>query len=207
MAGVGDGRMVRQRTAQPGDVCVLLEPAEGEIDELRQRQVALQARFGGRPHERVHLTCQRFELPDEGLLLGLIEHLRRALVAVRSFPIVAVSLVQSYHRFWGSRLLRWRIQASGELRRLGIIVEDTLVDVGIRPHFAVASGWVPTVVTALEAIPEVDLDRQPQGVSFPHHLFVVRRVVLSRIRTRGEFEILDTIRLDSVMASEGKRVP
>ena len=52
------------RVARPGDVCVLLEPAEDEIADLRQRQAALQARFGGCPHERVHLTCQRFELQD-----------------------------------------------------------------------------------------------------------------------------------------------
>jgi hypothetical protein len=199
--------MSPHRTARPGDVCVLLEPAEEEIIELRQRQMNLQARFGGRLHERVHLTCQRFELPDEGLLPGLIQRLRGALVVVRPFPIVAVSPVQSYHRFWGSRLLRWRIRGSGELRRLGIIVEDTLVTAGVRPHFAVASGWEPTVVTALEAVPEVDLDHRPQGILFPHHLFVARQAVLSRIRGRGEFEILETIRLDSVVPSGRKRVP
>jgi hypothetical protein len=192
--------MGHHRAARPGDVCVLLEPAEEEIDELQQRQVALQARFGGRPHERVHLTCQRFELPDEGLLLGLIQHLRRALVAVRPFPIVAVSLVQSYHRFWGSRLLRWRIQYPDDLRRFGLIVEDALAAAGITPHFSVASGWKPTLVTALEAIPEADLDRQPEGISFLHHLFVARQVVLSRIRGRGEFEILETVQLTSVVA-------
>jgi hypothetical protein len=188
------------RTAQPGDVCLLLEPAEEEIDELRQRQVGLQARFGGRLHERVHLTCQRFELPDEGLLPGLIQHLRRALVAVRPFPIVVVSLVQSYHPFWDSRLLRWRIQYPDDLGRFGLIVEDALDAAGITPHFSVRSGWKPTLVTALEAIPEVNLDRHPGGISFPHHLFVARRVVLSRIRGRGEFEILETVQLGPVVA-------
>jgi hypothetical protein len=199
--------MGQHRTAQPGDVCLLLEPGEEEITELRQRQVDLQARFGGRAHERVHLTCQRFELPDDALLPGLIRRLRRALVAFRPFPIVAVSLVQSCHRFWGSRLLRWRIRGSNELRRFGIMVEDTLVAVGVRPHFAVASGWEPTVVTALEAIAEVDLDGHLGHMPFPHHLFVARRAVLSRIRGRGEFEILETIRLNSVAASGRNKVP
>jgi hypothetical protein len=187
------------RTAQPGDVCVLLEPAEEEVADLRQRQVALQARFGGRPHERVHLTCQRFELPDGRLLPDLIRHLRRALVAVRPFLIVAVSLVEAYHRFWGSRLLRWCIQGSDDLRRFEGIVEDALVAAGVRPHFSVTSGWEPTLVTALEAIPEVDLDRHPGDVSLPHHLFVARQVVLSRIKGRREFEILETIELGSVV--------
>jgi len=198
--GVGDRRLNLHRTAQPGDVCVLLEPAEEEIAELRQRQTALQARFGGRPHERVHLTCQRFELPDEALPLGLVQHLRRALVAVRPFPIVAVSLVQCYHSFWGSCLLRWCIQYPKDLRRFGLIVEDALIAAGVTPHFSVASGWEPTLVTALEAIPEMDLDRHPGSISFPHHLFVVQRVVLSRIRGRGEFEILETVQLCPVAA-------
>jgi hypothetical protein len=148
----------------------------------------------------VHLTCQRFELPDEGLLPGLIQHLRGALVAVRPFPIVAVSLVQSYHGFWDSRLLRWRIRGSGELRRFGLIVEDALAAAGITSHYSIASGWEPTRVTALEAIPEVDLGRQPEGISIPHHLFVARQVVLSRIRGRGDFEILETVQLSPAVA-------
>ena len=54
------------RPAQLGDICVLLEPTDqDEIRLLRQRQLALQARFGGKPIENVHLTCQRFESQDE----------------------------------------------------------------------------------------------------------------------------------------------
>jgi hypothetical protein len=89
-----DQRVNGPRIARPGDVCVLLEPAEDEVVDLRQRQAALQARFGGCPQERVHLTCQRFELQDEHPLPDLIRRLRSGLVAVRPFPIVAVSLVQ-----------------------------------------------------------------------------------------------------------------
>jgi hypothetical protein len=157
--------------------------------------MSLQALFGGRPQERVHLTCQRFELPDERLLPSVVRRLRSELAAVQPFPVVAVSLVQLTHPFWGSRLLRWRIGGSDDLRRLGTIVEGTLVALGITPHFSVALGWKPTLVTALEAVPEVDLDRYRGDVAFPHHLFVARQVVLSLIKGRGEFEILGTIRL------------
>ena len=187
--------MNNSRTAKPGDVCVLLEPSEDEIVELRQRQMSLQALFGGRPHERVHLTCQRFELQDEHLLSDVIQRLRSELVAVGPFPIVAVSLVQLDHSFWQSRLLRWRIQGSDDLRRFGIIVEDALVTVGITPHFLYTAGWEPTLATALEAIPEVNLDSYLGDMSFPHRLFIARQVVLSRIKGRGDFEILETIPL------------
>jgi len=180
----------RPRIARPGDVCVLVEPAEDEITGLRQRQAALQARFGGRPHERVHLTCQRFELQDEHPLPDLIRLLRSGLVVVRPFSLVAVSLVQLESPFWRSRLLRWCIQSSDDLRRLGRIVERTLAAVDIAPHFSLASGWV----TALDGIPEVDLERNLDDIPFPHHLFTARRVVLSRIRGYRQFEILETIR-------------
>ena len=189
--------MNRPRTAKPGDVCVLLEPSEDEVVGLRQRQMSLQALFGGRPHERVHLTCQRFELPDERLLPDVMRRLRSQLVAVGPFPIVAVSLVQLDHSFWQSRLLRWRIQGTGDLRRFGMIVEDVLVTMGVTPHFLPTSGWEPTQVTALEAIPEVNLDSYLGDMVFPQHLFVARQVVLSRIRDREDFEILETVQLSN----------
>jgi hypothetical protein len=188
-----DRRVNRPRIARPGDVCVLLEPAEDEVADLRQRQAALQARFGGRPHERVHLTCQRFELRDEHPLPDLVRLLRSGLGAVRPFPIVAVSLIQYESPFWRSRLLRWRFRPSDDLRRLGRIVERALGAVGITPHFASASGWEPTLLTALEGIPEVDLERYLDDGPFPHHLFTARRVVLSRIRGYRQFEILETV--------------
>ena len=187
----------KPRAARPGDVCVLLEPSEDEAVNLRQRQMSLQALFGGRLHESVHLTCQRFELHDECLLPDLIRHLGSKLVAVQPFPIVAVSLVQLTHPFWQSRLLRWRIQGTSELQRFGTIVEGTLVTMRITPHFLYTSGWKPTLVTALEAIPEVDLAGYLGDIPLPHHLFVARQVVLSRIKGRKEFEILGTIQLSN----------
>jgi len=192
-----DRRVNGPRIARPGDVCVLLEPAEDESADLRQRQAALQARFGGRPQERVHLTCQRFELRDEHPLPDLVRLLRSGLVVVRPFSVVAVSLVQLEHPFWRSRLLRWRIQSSDDLRRLGGIVERTLGAVDITPHFSSASGWEPTLLTALDGISEVDLERYRDDIPFPHHLFTARRVVLSRIRGYRQFEILGTVRLSA----------
>lgn len=191
----GDGWINDHRTAKPGDICVLLEPSEDESAELRQRQISLQALFGGRPHECVHLTCQRFELQDEYLLPDVIRNLQSALLTVQPFPIIAVSLIQLDHPFWQSRLLRWRIQGTSELQCFGATVEEALVTMGITPHFSHTSGWRPTLVTALEAIPEANLDRHLGGMLFPHHLFVARQVVLSRIKGRGDFQILGTIQL------------
>jgi hypothetical protein len=185
----------KPRTARPGDVCVLLEPAGDEIAKLHQLQMSLQCLFGGRPHERVHLTCQRFELREERLLPELVHRLRTNLVAIQPFPITASSLAPSEHRFWQSRLLRWHIQVTTDVRRFARRVEDGLVATGVTPHFPQASGWVPTRVTALEAIPRGDLDSRLSDLVFPQHLFTGRQVVVSKIIGQRQFEILETIRL------------
>ena len=61
------------RVARPGDVCILLEPDVNEIPRLRWLQRELQTSFGGRMQERVHFTCQRFELPDAGQLPPVVK--------------------------------------------------------------------------------------------------------------------------------------
>ena len=198
------------RRARPGDVCVLLEPAEDEIPSLRQLQMSLQTLFGGRPHERVHLTCQRFELREERLWPDIVQHLRTHLAAIQPFPITADSLVLFESRFWQSRLLRWRIQVTPDVRRFTRLVENGLVAAHVAPprllrpvtgssvgtlHFSPPSGWVPTLVTALEAIPRANLDRHLSEIAFPQHLFTGRQVVVSKIIGERQFDILETIQL------------
>lgn len=185
------------RVAEPGDICILLEPTEDEIADVRELQLSLQSLFGGHPHERVHLTCQRFELPDPARLTDVIHRLRSSLLPVQPIPIVAISFVQMESRFWGSRLLRWLIQGSSDLQRFGRLVEASLVTTGAFPHFRYTSGWEPTLVTALEEIPGLNPSDILDNIVFPQFLFTARQAVLSRIVGRRQFEILDTIQLSS----------
>jgi len=184
------------RTARPGDICVLLEPTEAEFAQLRQLQIALQSLFGGRPHQRVHLTCQRFVLQEVRLLPDIIQHMKANLATIQPFPITAISLSTSEHHFWQSRLLRWHIKITNDVRRFVRLVEDGLTAVEISPHFPQAEGWMPTRVTALEAIPGEDLDSRLSVTEFPQHLFTGRQVILSKIIGPRQFEILETIQLE-----------
>lgn len=155
----------------------------------------LQARFGGRPHETVHLTCQRFSLQVQDHLSRLARRLEEKLITVGPFDVVAVSLVQIEHPFWQSRLLRWRIRGSGPLRHFEELLEGILLAEGVTPHFLSTLGWRPMYVTALEATPEVALERYLEDMSFPHRLFTGQQVVLSKIREGRAFDILQTIQL------------
>jgi hypothetical protein len=183
------------RPARPGDTFVLLLPAADEIAGLCERQKSLQSRFGGRPHEPVHLTCQRFELPEERPLPSLLDRLRLKLAGVPAFPIVATSIVQMEHPFWETRLLRWQIRGTRALRHFVALVDECLVEMGIRPHYPLTREWGPGLVTALEQIPKLDPDRELDGLDFPHPLFTARQVVISRIKGQKQFEVLGRLGL------------
>ena len=183
----------KARTAVPGDICVLAEPAQDEIIEIRQRQKSLQRLFGGRFHDRVHLTCQRFELSaKDSRLPQVMQCLRTRLATVQPFSVSAVSLLGFDSQFWQTRLLRWRIEVTEEVQYLCRRIEEGLEAMDIEPHFR---SFSPTLVTALEDIARIDLDQALKGMIFPRYLFTVRQMVISRILGRGEFEILEIIQL------------
>jgi hypothetical protein len=186
----------RQRTARPGDVCVLLVPGPDEVERLQQMQASLQSVFGGTPHQPVHLTCQRFEMAHDDPLPDIVQHLKARLGVVPPVSVIADSVVRVEHPFWRSSLLRWRIRVTDEVRHLVKTIEAGLVAARITPHFPLGSGWVPTLVTALEGIPPgKDLDRHLGEDPFPLDLFTGRWVVLSRILEQREFEILWAMQL------------
>jgi hypothetical protein len=183
----------KKRTARPGDICVLLVPGQDEADRLQRMQTSLQLVFGGAPHQPVHLTCQRFDMAHDHPVSDIIQYLEARLATVRPVPLVAVSMIQIEHRFWQSRLLRWRIRVTDRLQHLVTAIEDGLVAARIAPHYPRDSGWMPTLVTALEGVlPEEEPERRLSEEVFPLHLFTGRRVVLSRILGHREFEILWT---------------
>ena len=183
-------------TAEPGDVCVLLIPGQDEVERLRRLQGSLQLILGGMPHEPVHLTCQRFKMAQDIPLPGIVQHLEARLAIIPPVSVVADSVIQIVHPFWQSILLRWRIEATDELRHLATAIEDGLVAAGTTPHFPRDSGGVPTLVTALEGItPLEDLDHQLNKNLFPLYLFTGRWVALSRILGQREFELLWAMQL------------
>ncbi|MCP5107087.1 MAG: hypothetical protein GY950_27120, partial [bacterium] len=71
----------------------MLEPTNtAEIARLDQRLQQLTAVFNGQIVDRVHLTCQRLDIPDENKLAQLVAAARDTLANTRPFPLTAVSL-------------------------------------------------------------------------------------------------------------------
>ncbi|UCC88131.1 MAG: hypothetical protein JSV81_02195 [Anaerolineales bacterium] len=186
-------RATHVRPAQVGDICVLLEPSQPhEINRLRQRQAALQARFGGVPIKHVHLTCQRFACRDKGLLGAFVRNLARALEPLEPFPLTAIALKPRYVSFRQTNILKWEIQVTQELEGFVASVEQALMAAGIAPLYK--SGFVSSQITALKDVPEPEPGDLAAQV-FPQHLFAAGRVVLSRIDGPNAFELLAELRL------------
>ena len=186
------------RPARFGDICVLLEPTqEEEINRLRQRQMSLQSLFGGIPIEDVHLTCQRFACQDNNLMQGFVQNLTRALAIFELFPFTALSLKTLYSPLRQTNILKWSVPVTENLQRFVAIVEQTLLATGIPPLYP--PGFVSSLVAALRGVPELSPDELSNYNGFPHHLFTVGKVALSRISGLNEFEILATFQLPALV--------
>jgi len=187
---------IHVRGPQPGDLCVLLEPAESEVPALRQSQFYLQAVFGGHPAKEIHLTCQRFAFTNPQTSSDVVRHMREFCATLKPIPIIGVSLMQWKPRYSLVHMLRWQIRLSDELRDFCAQLETVLKAAGAKPLYI--PGRFPTLITALEEIPNAPMDPNRLADSdFPHQLFLGQRVVLSKIMGVDVYETLDAFPINS----------
>jgi len=189
------------RPAKEDDICILVYTNDmEEIAHMRGSQAVLQSILGGRVVAPVHLTSHRFEVRDEATLKLLIQKLSDLLERFHPFPITVVSYVPLYSAFREVNLLKWRIRTSVELYEFTMKVDGVLEALGI--HSIYPPGWVSSLVTALEDIPELCYDRQELNQNlqlaketFPRHLFTANEIALSRVKGPEEYEQLERITL------------
>lgn len=187
------------RPAREDDICILVY--SNDIDEnthLLERQQVLQTILGGRVVTPVHLTSHRFEIPNGNNLSILVDDLTHRLKKFHPFPITAISYVPLYSAFREVNLLKWRIRTGVDLYQFTMLVDGLLEVAGF--HSIFPEGWVSSLVTVLEDIPELCYDRQELNQNlqfvkepFPRHLFTANEIALSRVKGPEEFEILERI--------------
>jgi len=189
------------RPAKEDDICILIYTNNMEENaHLRGSQAILQTILGGRVVSPVHLTSHRFEVQDEATMSLLIRNLSDLLERFHPFPLIAVSYVPLYSAYREVNLLKWRIRTSVELYEFTMKVDSVLDEVGIQSIYP--QGWVSSLVTALEDIPELCYDRQELNENlqlvkepFPRHLFTANEIAFSRVKGPEEYEILERILL------------
>jgi hypothetical protein len=178
------------RSAQPGDICILLRPLVFERKVIRQHQTALQAEFGGTITDDLHLTCQRFEVRSVEALGELGADLHVLAKSSEAMPLTAIHVVPFYSRFRKGHILKIGISITDELRKFTAVLHDALTARGISSLYRAQSQ--PTLVTVLE-----NIEHFPDGTSFhkllPFHLFTARQIALSRINGVDDFELIDSI--------------
>lgn len=186
---------IHVRGPQPGDLCVLLEPAVADLPALRQSQFYLQAIFGGRPTQEIHLTCQRFESPDPQTSSDVVQQIQTFCATLKPIPIFGVSLMQWKPRYSLVHMLRWQIRLTAELRDFCAQLTAVLKAAGAKPLYI--PGRFPSLITALEEIPNAPMDPNRLADSdFPHQLFLGQRVVLSKIVATDVYETLHTFSIE-----------
>ncbi|MCK5686779.1 hypothetical protein KAJ27_21760 [bacterium] len=183
------------RPARKGDICVLIEHESSESKHVVELQKTLQTHFNGELNDSVHLTCMRFEVPNDFVQSDIMRKLIQLLSTFASFPIEAEDLILSYHFFWKMRLLRWRVSAGPELQRLRWNLEKTITRFGGITHYINAGSWNYGIVTGLHNVDEMDINYPIDGVEFPCHIFNAKTARISQILGPGKFKLLETVPL------------
>jgi hypothetical protein len=182
------------RIGQPGDVTLLLEPADpAEVERLQQYQIALQKLYGGRLMEPVHLTCQRFVLTDEQRYPALVEMLKDLGRQFNPPTLQANGVQPFYSRFRQENILKWEIVLDPFVESFSARLEQLLQTPWTASMYS--PGWVSTLVTALVANNSEPSQPLEGSIKFPHPLFTPGILTLSKLLGPTEFEIMDKIHL------------
>jgi len=178
------------RSARAGDICILLLPDDDELTRLNEHQRFLVSHFGGQIHQNVHLTVQRFAPPTHSNLQSLISFLAKKLTFTPPLSFIALSSFSIYSNFKQSHIVKWEIAMTEELRRYVSLTNRALDEVGVSLTERYADDWNSTWVTAIDGVMNTAITGEQIGVKYPHHLFTVRRIWFSEIKSGNEFEVL-----------------
>lgn len=192
---------IHTRPAAKGDICVLLESTRpAEHRRLQQHQYALQARFGGKLINHVHLTAQRFVCPDPQQFERFVAQLEKELVDVRPFELTAIAMQTLYVAVLNANLLKWRVEANADLKNLNRTLEQTLRASGITPLYV--PGAISTLVSALHDVPDLTETELVHTEPFPLPLFTVETLIFSQIENASTFSDLTSIQLSKLVDGE-----
>ena len=165
---------------------------EEELSGLQRIQLDLQAHFGGKPVEPIHITVERFS-PDEASFTDqCLFTLRRILENVNPFPIYCDQIIQFHARYWQQVVLRWRVQQTQVWRDFKENTSEALIELGCPSHFVRERH---ATCTALFMDDHVDLSVYQPETPFPMKLFTVDQVLISLLEIPGQFRIMETIEL------------
>jgi hypothetical protein len=188
--------MADMRSAQPGDLCILISPGEEERLLLRKEQDILAKFYSGWIVPEPHVTVQRFRMESGRSLSTILNQIQIRFQKVTPFTVYAVGLTQFLAPFWGTYVLRWLLLEDHSLRQFFATLDGTLTSLGCQVDYA---HEIPATCGAVDLTHEVNLEEGPD-LKFPRPLFIVQKVTLTGIVGVNEFETLGEIHLTGVPA-------
>jgi hypothetical protein len=180
------------RTAQPGDIFLLLVPSAQELHQLRQWQYKFRERYGGQPVEFIHITCQRFSPGPYSLEVPCIEQLKNDIQNSQPFKINTDRLIQFYAPYWQRYVLRWRVQETISYSQFRDRLNTILIKTGCLSHF---DRHRHATCPILNLGGKIDLEFNPPKTTFPTELFTAKHLWVSKLQNDNRFEILEEITL------------
>jgi hypothetical protein len=178
------------RTAQPGDIFLLLLPTSEDLDLLTQEQHRLNTQFGGQLVKPIHITLQRFSPHNSQHPEDCVNTLRKRILAIQSFEVEADALIQFFAPYWQNYVLRWRVKETAAWSSFRDRVKTTLDEINCPSHF---HRQRHATCTILKLPGKVDLRSPSPEISMP--LFNVREVVISTLKESGNFEVIEKLKL------------
>lgn len=173
----------------------MARPTGDDESVLHTIQEGIAEEVGGEPEPYVHVTLQRFELPEtieEGQFLEKMEQVLRKCV---SAEVVASTLFSTYHRYFQRHSVRWKVEATQALGRLTLQSAQFIMHHGGTSHWPNAQAPIAQFMTAVWTPGEVELP-QKQLAGYPRRLMTAAAAEVTKIIGDHEFEILRSFILD-----------
>jgi len=182
------------RPAQTGDYFLVARPTGDDERMLHEIQNEIAAELGGEPEPYIHVTLQRFELPetlDEDAFLAALEATVKRCTAAE---VIATSLFCTFHRYFQRHSLRWKVDATPALGRLTLQSAQFIMHQGGTSHWPNAEAPIAQFMTAVWVPKEITVP-DPLQRFYPQRLMNAARVEVTKLIGNQQFEILREFRL------------
>jgi hypothetical protein len=118
--------------------------------------------------------------------------LKGELQSIPAFPVFTDRVIQFFAPYWGTHVLRWRIQETYAYAKFRDTLDLTLTKIDCPSHF---DRLRHASCTALNLEEKVALEVNPTGRTFPTLLFTARELLVSQLVGDNDFKIIETISL------------
>ena len=169
--------------AQPGDICIMLVPADFQGAQGRDWQLNLQQKYGGSVTDKLHLMVQRFTPGEEEDIEEIEAFLKNLAAELEPIPILIHEIFTASSGFRGKIILKGATPSTPEITAVSERVNREIENMSCKGHYS----FIPRFVTLLEGLQE-NIGDIREHID-PVHLFQAEGLLTSIISKPGSWEI------------------